>query len=106
MSTKDIINIRPSPGTPPVTPPGNTPEATLFEYRVMSQSTYGIEQALNALGREGWELIAVDPATFSPNGNRNGNYIFKRALGTYIPDPPHPSHPQHPDHPLLKEEQE
>ena len=39
-----------------------------------------IEDALNAVGEDGWELLAIEPATRSPDGSviDSGQFYFKR----------------------------
>jgi hypothetical protein len=53
-----------------------------WEYKVAYHNHYKAEEELNKLGAQGWELIALSPASFVDDQSgtkREGNiYFFKR----------------------------
>jgi Bacterial type II/III secretion system short domain len=76
---------KPQPPQPPdepkiVKPKFVAPTPARWEYRVLSSTKIGelgennLEVGLNALGADGWELVAVEPLKI------NSRYIFRRPL--------------------------
>ena len=56
-----------------------------WEYKIvyeLGNSKLSPDQHLNNLGKDGWELVAVERAS----ENHNANYIFKRPAGKAYPD--------------------
>jgi len=54
-----------------------------WEYKVIYHDYYKADEELNKLGGEGWELVAVEPTSFTdPQFNtlhRGDNFYLKRA---------------------------
>ena len=48
-----------------------------WEYKIMDQSSLKGENDINALGRRGWELVAISTM---PNPAFGSRFVFKRPL--------------------------
>ncbi|MDT0302916.1 DUF4177 domain-containing protein [Streptomonospora wellingtoniae] len=65
---------QPYPQQPP------KPHRPAWEYKVVTKLR-NPESELNQLGREGWELVAIDPDPHTSVTGRASRYILKRIAG-------------------------
>ena len=51
---------------------------TDWEYKSVFSTSASLEYALNDLGAQGWELVAIDVTATDKNGFKGANYYLKR----------------------------